>query len=77
MYEHLDITPLISWKAWSPNRIDLNDTTRPFIFWIVITFGLDDCLDRTYTIKCICSRFGDGNKIDVLVLSDTTVCRSF
>ena len=23
MYEHLDMTLLINWKAWSPNRIDL------------------------------------------------------
>ena len=48
MYEHLDITPLINWKAWSPNRIDLNDTTRPSIFWIVITFGLDGYLEDVH-----------------------------
>ena len=49
MYEHLDMTSMISWKAWSPNRIDLclemflhlmMTTQRPFIFWIIMTLGL-------------------------------------
>ena len=79
VYEHLNMTPLINWKAWSPNKTDL--CLEKFahllilqdhsVFLIITTFSLVRTLrqDVPNQVACLVTR----NKIDVSVLSDTTV----
>ena len=49
----------------------LNDTIRPFILWMVMTFGLVQKLSQGILNQV--AGFVIRNKIDLSVLSDTTV----